>query len=153
MLCFPMWLSDLMCNCALFLSYISFYGMGVCLCLYRTTWTACRYFRIVFNRGLYVFLSSSVAMTWKSVLVQSERGQTGAMDIVLWRANIMFTLDWLRFEAQTPAFFSLPPPPPPPPTPHQARSQVGDLLKVWDMTDSIKWRSLSLNQKEIFSCA
>lgn len=36
------------CNCALFLSYISCHCMDVCLCLYRTTWTACRYFRIAF---------------------------------------------------------------------------------------------------------
>ena len=52
---FQMRMSDHMCNCALFLSYISFYWMGVCLCLYRTTWTACRYFTIAFIYLLDIF--------------------------------------------------------------------------------------------------
>lgn len=45
-------------------SCISFYCMGVSLCLYRTTWTACRYFRIAF-----IYLISSFYFYVASLLV------------------------------------------------------------------------------------
>lgn len=141
-----MWLRDIMCNCALFLSYISWYGMGVCLCLYRTTWTACRYFRIVFNNLLgFMYPLSSVVDTLELALKQSRTTDKITEGIPLLRTNIMCSLSFeiLEIFRLTVSFLCRPP--------HSSgashslpkHTHKWATLKVWNMTDSINWRSLS----------
>lgn len=137
-----MWMSDYMCNRALFLSNISFHCMGVCLFLYRTTWTACRYFRTAFIYLLdtinSVYCPDIITLdhVYGDVTSHCKNNYYSLSLTLTWNVAIAFgsqnnsELLQSNFSWGLPSMFQIP---------FKANSQAQNFLTGSNVTDNINW--------------